>query len=181
MTHITRIKKGVRLATSVVILLLAGCAVHHPAAITKVDDKQPQLLGEFSRGWLKYQFYQQGSNGKYHAGQKDKMRFTVRIINMADGTSPLRRLARNIDQYNVYYEYLLNETKNDLTLVYGDRVLYPVYYAFENNYNAFPFETINVGYQPIGKKIKGASAYLQYADKVFAHDTINCPLTASAY
>jgi len=53
-------------------------------------------------------------------------------------------------------------------------LLYPVAYSFENNYNAFPFETINVGFK-FSKGIKAGTKDLQliYDDKVFARDTVS--------
>ena len=57
--------------------------------------------------------------------------------------------------------------------------LYPVYYAFENNYDAFPFETINVGFEyDLRKNGINSLKNLQliYTDKIFSHSTISCNL-----
>lgn len=132
------------------------------------------LLTEDSAGWLKYKVYLLPTNAE-KSGQTDYMQLSIMVINMADNTSPLRRICTNLDNYNTYYEYLLNRCKDDLNLLVQGTILYPISYSFENNYNAFPFETINVGYKydlrnKRNRHIKDLK--LRYADRVFAHDTI---------
>lgn len=160
-----------------------SCSLHKKGVTSETDTT---LIGEFDRGWLKYKFYSQPvekslitSTKKRKKDSGSEMLFSIKIVNMQDATSPLRKLSTNLDQYNVLYEYLLNQIKNDLTLHVGDKTLFPVYYAFENNYNVVPFETINVGYKSSDlKRRKKISTSLIYADKVFLHDTISCKIPA---
>lgn len=156
-----------------IMLVLTGC--HTGKLVSGVYRDNKILVDERSKGWLKYQVYllPEDIAGK----EQDKMMLSIRVINMENNTSPLRRLCTSLDDYNEYYEYLLNHCKEDITVSAGGALLYPVSYSFENNYNAFPFETINVGYRyKAGKeKYKGGVA-LTYNDKVFAHDTINFDL-----
>lgn len=159
------------------IVVGAGCSTSKPTAFRPVREKT--LIGETEKGWLKYKFYLMPADNVASKvkGKSKNVVFSIQVINMQDATSPLRKLCSNLDDYNIYYEYLLNQTKNDLTLTSGKSISYPVYYAFENNYNAFPFETINVGYSlDKGGRSRKTTKSLLYVDKIFAHDTIRCNL-----
>ncbi|XZF15210.1 hypothetical protein ACTHGU_03665 [Chitinophagaceae bacterium MMS25-I14] len=155
-----------------VLFTASGC--HTGKQVSAVAGNKV-LLGERSKGWLKYQVYLlPNDSARKVANNPDYMRLSIMVINMENNTSPLRRLCTSLDDYNGYYEYLLNHCKEDITVSAGGALLYPVSYSFENNYNAFPFETINVGYRyGIRKKKHSTDVLLTYNDKVFSHDTIN--------
>ena len=152
-------------------LFMASCgsgrkAAQQPAAVNA--GARSVLLAEVDKGWLKYRIYQNTDTVAIKGDQI--LRLSIRIINTSDNTSPLRKLCSNLTDYNTYYEYLLNSAKNELVLSDAKAVFnYPVAYSFENNYDAFPFETINVGYRITRKTIPQK---LIYTDRVFARDTI---------
>jgi hypothetical protein len=139
------------------------------------------LVAEQNTDWLKYKIYvlPADTNRERARKTKENLVLSIMVINMKDNASPLRKLCTSLDDYNQYYEYLLNGCKNDIVIHAGKRELYPVYYAFENNYDAFPFETINVGFEYDLKK-NGLSSLknlqLVYTDKIFSHGTVSCHL-----
>lgn len=152
------------------LIMLAGasCKVGKPAS-AKQNDKI--LVSERSKGWLRYEVYLLPVETKRN---DENVMLSIRIVNTYDNNSPLRKLCTSLDDYNQYYEYLLNHTKEDITMTAKGTLLYPVAYSFENNYNAFPFETINVGYRFATTKNAHAKALvLTYDDKVFGRDTVN--------
>lgn len=165
------------------VMIGAGCGIRQKLADRKPASDQKTMIGEINRGWLRYQIYLIpasdliASNSQRTKQGRGSLQFSIRIINMETSTSPLRRLCTGLDDYNLFYEYLLNGAKNDLLLVSGTDVSYPVSYSFENNYNAFPFEIINVGYssEVSGKKRRRSDAMtLLFVDKIFSHDTLFC-------
>jgi hypothetical protein len=176
-------KIGIAL-TLLLSLSASSCMVHKKTEqIPLVQIKT--LVYEFDKGWLKYKIFQMpdtaaGAKSKKHMVLQPIM-FSIRIINMQDGSSPLRRLCSNLEEYNEYYEYLLNQAKNDIVILNGNEIEYPVYYSFENSYNVFPFETINVGYSR--ERLKhgdhAKNLRLLYQDKIFSHDTLMCRVGAS--
>lgn len=162
---------------SYLLMLLAWCitlnACNSTKKITKVVPRQSKaLVGSSERGWLHYEVFllpvDSGIDKK-----NDVVKLSVRIVNKHDNTSPLRKLCNNLDDYNTLYEYLLNSARNEIYLQTSGAITYPVSYSFENNYNAFPFETINVGYHIRPKK---KAMQLVYVDRVFARDTLIIPL-----
>jgi len=164
------------------LLLLAFCglAACHTARQTATMVKEKTLIAEYANDWLRYWVYLlPGDNSELAGKQKENLRLSIMVVNMKDNTSPLRKRCTNLDEYNQYYEYLLNSCKNDIVVRDGKKELYPVYYAFENNYDAFPFETINIGFEYDLRK-KGLSSLhklqLIYTDKVFSQAVINCKL-----
>jgi hypothetical protein len=134
------------------------------------------LLAENTRPGLRYELYllPADSTAQRSKQQVPYARLSLRIVNTADNASPLRRICRNLDEYNTYYEYLLNGAPGDLQFIDGKETFYPVSYSFENNYNAFPFETINAGFRYDFRRSRRKNAPLQllYADRVFARDTL---------
>jgi hypothetical protein len=143
------------------------------------------LLATCDKGWLRYKIYQlpidkQTTKKSKQSKNSHPLVFSIMIINQENGDSPLRRICGSLEQYNALYEYLLNQAKNDLALVSGTNVLYPSYCSFENNYNAFPFETLNVGFSADAlaryKVRKSVPVRLLYMDRVFAHDTVTCDI-----
>jgi hypothetical protein len=100
---------------------------------------------------------------------------TVRVYNNQDMSSPLRKVCRSMDAYNSANEYLLNKLRQDIRLEYGTASCNPTDFWFENNYNAFPFETFKVGFTPPKSFFKGHSkvAQLVYVDRVFTGDTLS--------
>jgi hypothetical protein len=161
-------------------LLIAAACGSNKHVTTNNTKKQ---IAEYSVDWLKYKIYllpQDTAGSKKHRNRADKnIKLSIMVINMKDNFSPLRKLCSDIDQYNIYNEYLLNGAKNEIYLQTGTDINYPVYYAFENNYNAFPFETINVGYKLIHKKKDHSEPKLVFVDRVFSKDTITFNLTSS--
>jgi len=153
-------------------VILAGCSGPRHASVAQ----DREALAQYSRPGLQYNLYLLPEDSATARGKKAApyARFSIRVINTADNASPLRRLCHNLDEYNTYYEYLLNRALNDLQLIDNGAILYPVSYSFENNYNAFPFETINVGYRIDLRQARKKKHALKmvYADRVFAQDTI---------
>jgi len=151
-----------------VLLLISGlqlqaCHTTHHSVQTTAKDKV--LISELRTDWLQYKVFRIPENEK----KSNLVRLSIRVVNTKDNTSPLRKMSTDLEQYNIRYEYLLNSAKNELYLEDAKGITYPVSYSFENNYNAFPFETINVGYQ-VGHLKKGTR--LVYVDRVFAQDTL---------
>jgi hypothetical protein len=158
---------------SIWVMTLWGCTASKH--ISTIQNKKTQIA-EYSKGDLKYKLYQMPNDlSDKKSKNKKKLRsvkLSLMIINMKDNSSPLRRLCTDINQYNIYYEYLLNTAKNELYLRTADKINYPVYYSFENNYNAFPFETINVGYALEHFDKKHTETTLVFVDRVFSKDTL---------
>ena len=170
-----------------ILLNLIACffwvvgACNTPKHVSNLSVKaEKTLIASRTKGWLKYNIYQMPLDSQALRSHKRNrpLIFSIRIINMENDVSPLRRISSSLKQYDVFYEYLLNQTKNDLALVSGTTVVYPSYYSFENSYNVFPFETVNVGFSAEviaqSKFKKSEPVRLLYADKVFAHDTLTC-------
>lgn len=155
---------------------LAACSV--PARITATQG--PQMVSELTRDWLRFNVYTipQSLTQQHHSRKSgtSQIIFSIRITNMKDNASPLRKICGDLEQYNTYYEYLLNQCKDQLSLQSGNEIAYPVYYAFENNYNSFPFETINVGYRFKARRDGLENARLVFIDRVFTHDTLRFTL-----
>jgi len=150
------------------ITVLPGCTSSRKISITQGTSILP--VATTTRPGLQYNLYLLPADSV----SVPYTRFSIRVLSTTDNFSPLRRLCRNLQEYNTYYEYLLNGAAQDLLLVDRGQILYPVSYSFENNYNAFPFETINVGYrygrQP--RRPKKRDLKMIYTDRVFAQDTI---------
>ena len=99
--------------------------------------------------------------------------FNISFKRADNGTSPMRYNISSIEEYNQRLNYLLNEAKNDLKLVYDTTILTPVSYVFENNYNLTPQETIIVGfYLPHGEERPNKKMQLSYDDRVFKNGII---------
>ncbi len=179
---LNRFKKPVVQMLCAALIIATGCK--QSSLIRQSSPLEKELLGTYSRGWITYKIYRLplASTARGTSKRNTELVLSIKIINTEEnGASPLRRQSKNLDQYNVLYEYLLNQAKNDLTLVSGNAIAYPVYYAFENNYNVVPFETINVGYDISSlqrrRRKNNAELRLFYMDKIFAHDTLSCSLT----
>jgi hypothetical protein len=151
---------------------MAACSVKHTTSNVAVREDKIQIA-EFSKDWLQYKVYQMNDVNKKRTSKKEQtLKLCVRIINMRDNVSPLRSLCSNLDEYNSYYEHLLNGAKNELFLLTGNQISFPVYYSFENNYNTFPFETINVGYALPKASKKSNKTTLVFVDRIFSKDSI---------
>jgi hypothetical protein len=164
------------------VIFLSGCCgvttgCGSPKRLVRTEPQEKRLISEYEKGWLKYKVFllPADENDQRYAGKNEIIRLSIMVVNIKDNTSPLRKLCSNLDQYNIYYEYLLNSCKNELSLQSAKHVAYPVSYSFENNYDAFPFETINVGYR-IGRS-KKESYKLVYVDRVFSQDTLTFPIS----
>ncbi len=133
------------------------------------------MIGECRKGWLQYKVFMlpAENNGETYHGKRT-VALNIMVINMIDNTSPLRKRSADLEQYNIQYEYLLNTCKNEIILNGKKTVSYPVSYSYENNYNAFPFESINVGYAVAAKK---QSYQLVYVDRIFSQDTVTFSLS----
>lgn len=165
------------LINSTVALLILGtslgsCSVKKATLAPKQEKTQ---IATFSKGDLTYEIYRQSAFNQDGESKVEKnneiLRLTIRLVNKAGNTSPLRAISRNYEEYNIHNEYLLNGARNDIMLCIQQQYLFPKYYSFENNYNAFPFETINVGYV-LGKKQKHKPIQLIFVDKIFTRDSI---------
>jgi hypothetical protein len=160
-------KRSVYLLLCGCMALLGSCA---PARKALDVPSAPTELADHTQGWLRYKVYRQPAAADRH--HRDRaLKLSIRVINMEDNSSPLRRLCGDLQDYNTYYEYLLNGAKNEIYLEGKKGIKYPVFYAFENNYNAFPFETFNLGYTFSGRE-KLEDYNLVFIDRVFAKDTI---------
>lgn len=152
------------------LLFLMGCM---PGRKLKQLPDGKAELADYTHDWLRYKIYLLPEDEA--VGRKQKVRagvkLSIRVINMHDNSSPLRRLCGDLQDYNTYYEYLLNGAKEEIYLQGKQGLKYPVYYAFENNYNAFPFETINLGYAFSGRE-QLKDYQLVFIDRVFSKDTI---------
>lgn len=162
------------------LLVFGGLAACHTGRQATTVVKEKTLIAEYANGWLHYKVYLlPGSSAGLTGKQKENLTLSIMVVNIKDNTSPLRKRCTSLDEYNHYYEYLLNSCKDDIVVRDGKKELYPVYYAFENNYDAFPFETINIGFEYDLRK-KGLSSLhklqLIYTDKVFSQAVVNCKL-----
>lgn len=69
------------------------------------------------------------------------------VIKRKDGTAgPLRHQTASHEEYELKYNYYLNEASKHIYLLYGKDSLAPLSYLFETNYNIAPQETIVVGF-----------------------------------
>lgn len=174
----TRTRRCMGVLCIVSAILTGGCMSHKQMSSSGNADNI--LLGEYRKGWIKYQVYQMPLETSTQSPARKKIetvKLSIRVINTEDGTSPLRKRCGSLEEYNTYYEYLLNGAKEDIVLLQASKVFYPVFYAFENNYNVVPYETINVGYVKKRARRKNAEhAQLLFNDKVFSGDTLVCDL-----
>jgi len=154
-----------------------GCS--SPRRTTRAWVSQKTLIKEREKGVFRYKVYimpnqNQAKTRAFSKKSKVPLVLSIRVINKDGGVSPLRGICQDLRQYSILYEYLLNAAKNDFVLLNGNEFEYPIYYSFENNYNAFPFETINIGYSgsvnPSATQLK--KLRLLYMDKIFSHDTL---------
>lgn len=169
-------KQSPRISRLTVLLLMVICfqlqACHSTKKSARTAMKQKELISELRTDWLHYKIFRLPDTLKRAKG-KEVVQLSIRVLNTMDDTSPLRKLCTDLEQYNIRYEYLLNGAKNEVYLQSPKGISYPVSYSFENNYNAVPFETINVGYH-INRLEKGTR--LVYVDRVFAQDTLYFPV-----
>lgn len=157
-------------------LLLGGCkGVKESLGSTDWRRKSAVsvLVAEKQVGWLKYQLYFKPQDPK----GKNQIVVSLRVINTENNVSPLRRISNNIEAYSTYYEYLLNSAKNDFILQTATYELYPKWFAFENNYNAFPFEVLNVGFEDNALRKKDVPLTLLFTDRVFSHNVVSLKIT----
>jgi hypothetical protein len=159
------------------LTVLSACSSNKHVATNHTQSTAKKVqIAEFEHDWVRYQVYLL-TNEKINR-KSNAVKLSIMVINTKNNSSPLRRLCSDINQYNVYNEYLLNGAKNEIFIMKADRIYYPIYYSFENNYNAFPFETINIGYSlPSPSKRQNDSTTLVFIDRVFAQDTIYFNLT----
>jgi hypothetical protein len=152
-----------------------SCKIATMHATTFVES--PVLIDEVDKGWLRFSLY---AIKDTLANRSQDMLYSIRVINISDNNSPLRKISKNLDEYNTAYAYLLTQAKNDFVLYSNNSVFYPSYYAIENHYNSFPFETINIGYS-IKKEKKKGDRLIAFIDRVFTQDTIVFNLTPKKY
>ncbi len=171
MKFICSIRSWVYLMAALPLISVCSCSETKTVAGNK---RSNVLIGEYSRDWLKYKIFLLPEQPGTSRAKNRSLALNIRVINIMDNVSPLRKRSGNLDEYNTYYEYLLNGCKNEIYLNAGGRISYPVSYSYENNYNAFPFESINVGYT-ISKRKKKYE--LVYIDRVFSQDTVTFSLS----
>ena len=122
-------------------------------------------MSEYANDSFRYELFQLPSD-------KQVMNLSLRIVNVKSGESPLRLISADIHQYTAYYEYLLNQAPADFKMIYKGQELFPVSYSVENNYNAFPFETINISFKTGPKAGSRKPKVLLIEDNVFTHKII---------
>lgn len=100
--------------------------------------------------------------------------FNISIRREDNTISPMRYGVHSIEEYNERQNYYLNQAQNEIRLVYGDKRIVPMSYAFENNYNLTPQETIVVGFLlPQGEDKPRQDMRISFVDKVFKNGIIN--------
>ena len=148
-----------------------SCLVQKPSLGNSATGSR-KLVAEMDRGWAHYEVYRSGDKPK----SGTPITLSIRVFDKG-GESPLRKISSSLQQYNEFYEYLLNRARYDLLLVQGQDAYYPTAFIFENGYRALPFETIVVTYTPLKlKRTRNHPLRLLYLDKVFSHDTLSCLL-----
>lgn len=151
--------------------MFASCGFVKKQTVSSSVAPSQKLIAQVKKDWINYQLYQLSDTT---VQQQRSRLFAIRIVNTADNYSPLRKLSSNLEAYNTMYAYLLNQAKYDLLLQSDKGKQYACsYYAFENNYNAFPFDAMTIGFTIEGKKrYRHAQQQIQYIDHVFTQDTI---------
>jgi hypothetical protein len=125
-------------------------------------------VAAYRKGDLRYDLFLKKYNNVHNKRNVD---FVLRIINIENDVSPLRAISKNLDEYSVHYEYLLNQAKDDFALYVDGKSLFPLSYSFENYYNTFPFDALNIGFAS-GTKLQGKNAELVFVDRLFSRDSI---------
>lgn len=100
--------------------------------------------------------------------------FNISFMNKQSRESALRQGLNSKDEYDSRLNYFLNDAINSVQLHYGHTdTLKPIAYAFENNYNLSPQETIVVGFKlPDGEKVPSKDMQIVYEDKIFKNGII---------
>lgn len=93
---------------------------------------------------------------------------------ISDGKiSPMRYNLTSRQEYDVRYNYFLNEASKGIRLIHGGKdTLIPMSYLFENNYNLTPQETMIVGFHLPKQKEFENDIQLCYEDHMFNTGTI---------
>lgn len=161
-------------------LILSACTMQRKtSAGTTSPTQQKQLMGEQTRGWLQYRFFLHSASPCVSVEHQKgiELVMSIVVVNKYDATSPLRKVCSSLEDYNTRYEYLLNDARNDIAIEWAGHVYHPVYYAFENNYNTMPFETINIGFRTDRKfGRKHGTPMLRFANMAMGSDTVSCQL-----
>ncbi|GAA4450457.1 hypothetical protein [Rurimicrobium arvi] len=153
---------GVQVTLVILSVVLLSCG--ESKNLLKSPAQNRRVSG-YATDSFRYEVYQLPSG-------KETLALSLRIVNVAGTQSPLRMLSGNIEQYSTYYEYLLNRAAADFRLVCDKEELAPAAYSVENNYNAFPFETINISFYTGRKARSRKRKVLLFADNVFSHQVI---------
>lgn len=132
-----------------------------------VDKRQ---IAEFTKGDVRYEVYQIQKEAPTKSKSKI-LNLSIRLINVGANVSPLRAISKDLEQYSANYEYFLNHAQQDVFLRIKNEPVFPKYYFFENNYNAFPFDVINVGFAIGAQQIK-KGVQLVFVDKLLTRDSI---------
>jgi len=94
--------------------------------------------------------------------------FSISIKCATQRLSPLRYGLSSQEEYNQRLNYYLNEAVKDIWLSYGDAVIAPSSYLFENSYNLTPVETLIVGFiLPDDSKNSGTDLTLSFNERIF--------------
>lgn len=104
--------------------------------------------------------------------------FNISFHNRESTVSALRYELTSKDAYDKRLDYFLNHAIDDVKLIYGTSdTLLPIAYAFENNYNLTPQETIVVGFRlPIGEKAPTKDMQIVYDDRVYKSGIIKAKI-----
>lgn len=154
--------RGACVISALLALLLCSCS----QSIYRIGVvEQKRKVSEYANDSFRYELFQLPSG-------KQTTNLSLRIVNIKTGESPLRFVAADIRQYTAYYEYLLNQGPADFRMIYQGQELLPVSYSVENNYNAFPFETLNISFKADRKAGSKKPKVLLFEDKVFSHRVI---------
>lgn len=108
--------------------------------------------------------------------------FNISIKRKDGSVSPMRYNLSSKDEYDKRLNYFLNGAAKDIGMVYGNKdTLMPLSYAFENNYNLTPQETMVVAFAlPKGEISPAKEMKISIDDNVFGNGIIKAVITTDA-
>lgn len=125
------------------------------------------------RGNIANKGYQQRLNDL-----KGTVWFNLAFKKTGSSESPMRIGIASQQEYELRYQYYLNQAANDLALVYGQDTLRPISYAFETSYNLAPQEVIVVGFSlPEGVAEPAGTMQLVFFDRIFRNGIVKATFT----
>lgn len=108
---------------------------------------------------------------------KHTMWFAISLKCLHSSVNPLKNNVSGIEEYNDRLDYFLNHARDDISLDYGGKKIYPMSYHFENNYGLTSNETIMVGFEIADEKSK-QDATLVFEDRVFRNGIVKAFFSA---